>query len=56
MMTRAGVWKSAHMLPTLALLPEGPEVPLCCRVGGHHCMADSRKLNHDLFNPAFVNR
>ena len=41
MMTRAGVWKSAHMLPTPALLPGGPEVPLCARVGGHHCMTDS---------------
>ena len=44
-MTRAGVWKSAHMLPTSALLPGRPEAPLCCRVGGHHCMADFRKLN-----------
>ena len=41
MMTRAGVWKSVHMLPTPALLPGEPEVPLCCRVGGNYCLTDS---------------
>ena len=48
MMTRAGVWKSAHMLPTLALLPGEPEVPLCSRVGGNYCMTDS--LNNPMRN------
>ena len=44
MMTRAGVWKLVQMLPTLALLPGEPEVPLCCRVGGNHCRTDSCNL------------
>ena len=47
MMTRAGVWKSVHMLPTLALLPGEPEVPLCCRVGGNYCLTDSYKSQTD---------
>ena len=54
MMTRAGVWKSAHMLPTLALLPGEPEVPLCCRVGGNYCLTDFYKLKPSIWTLLWI--